>query len=54
MGGRNFYILASNEGHWKDMTLQQFKDSLESGVMIAVSKNSECLKHIDLFRRYIL
>lgn len=46
MGGRNFYILASNEGRWKDMTLQQFKDSLESGVMIAVSKNSDMEKNL--------
>ena len=46
MGGRNFYILASNEGRWKDMTLQQFKDSLAPGVMIAVSKNSDMEKNL--------
>lgn len=46
MGGRNFYILASNEGRWKDMTLQQFKDSLAPGVIIAVSKNSDMEKNL--------
>ena len=46
MGGRNFYILASNEGRWKDMTLQQFKDSLAPGVMIAVSKDSDMEKNL--------
>lgn len=46
MGGRNFYILASNEGKWIDMTLQQFKDSLGSGVIVAVSLNSDMLKNL--------
>lgn len=41
MGGRNFYILASNKGKWSDMTLQQFKESLGPGVIIAVSRNSD-------------
>jgi hypothetical protein len=46
MGGRNFYILASNEGRWKDMTFQQFKEALAPGVMIAVSKNSDMEKNL--------
>lgn len=46
MGGRNFYILASKKGKWADMTLQQFKDSLAPGVIIAVSRNSDMEKNL--------
>lgn len=46
MGGRNFYVLASNKGKWADMTLQQFKDSLGPGVIIAVSRNSDMEKNL--------
>lgn len=46
MGGRNFYVLASNKGCWSDMTLQQFKNSLGPGVMIAVSRNSDMEKNL--------
>lgn len=46
MGGRNFYVLASNKGRWTDMTLQQFKESLAPGVLIAVSRNSDMEKNL--------
>lgn len=41
MGGRNFYILASRRGKWKEMTLEQFKQSLDQNTMIGVSKSSD-------------
>lgn len=46
MGGRNFYILASREGKWKDMTLDCFKQSLDSTTIIGVSKSSDMYKNL--------
>lgn len=46
MGGRNFYILASAKGKWKDMTLADFKEALDSDTMIAVSKSSDMYKNL--------
>lgn len=46
MGGRNFYILASNSGRWQDVTLSQFKESLDGNTMIAVSKSSDMFKNL--------
>lgn len=46
MGGRNFYILASREGKWKDMTLDTFKKSLDSTTIIGVSKSSDMYKNL--------
>lgn len=46
MGGRNFYILASCEGKWKDMTLDCFKQSLDGTTIIGVSKSSDMYKNL--------
>lgn len=46
MGGRNFYILASREGKWKDMTLESFKHSLDSTTIIGVSKSSDMYQNL--------
>ena len=46
MGGRNFYILASREGKWKDMTLESFKQSLDNKTVIGISKSSDMYKNL--------
>ena len=46
MGGRNFYILASRDGKWKDMTLDSFKQSLDNMTVIGVSKSSDMYKNL--------
>ena len=46
MGGRNFYILASRKGKWTDMSLEQFKNSLDKDTLIGVSKSSDMFKNL--------
>lgn len=46
MGGRNFYILASQKGRWKDLTLDQFKRSIDSTTIIGIPKNSDMYQNL--------
>lgn len=46
MGGRNFYILASKNGKWRNMTLEQFKQSIDSDTIIGVPKHSDMYKNL--------
>ena len=46
MGGRNFYILASKNGKWKDLTLEQFKQQIDNQTIIAVAKNSDMYQNL--------
>lgn len=46
MGGRNFYILASIHGRWNNMTLEQFKNSLDNKTVIGVPRPSDMYQNL--------
>lgn len=46
MGGRNFYILASKQGKWKGLTLEQFKNAIDNTTVIGIPKNSDMYKNL--------
>jgi len=46
MGGRNFYILATKAGRWKNMNLEDFKNTIGQDTIISVSKSSDMYKNL--------
>lgn len=46
MGGRNFYIMASKHSKWKNMTLENFKQMLDSDTKIGVAKDSDMFNNL--------
>jgi len=46
MGGRNFYILASKAGKYKNMSLEEFRENLDESTMIAVPKSSDMYRNL--------
>ena len=46
MGGRNFYVLATQGSKWNNLAFEDFKQVLSQGDIIAVSRNSDMEKNL--------